>query len=135
MISRRPWGTCEVLTEEPGYKCKRITVEPGHELSMQYHQHRNETWTVVQGRGRAEVGMSAIVLNADGATSEFKGTPIYKWNIHPGTTLLIPAQCIHRVKCLGESDEPLVIIEVQRGHCLGEDDITRLDDAYGRATS
>ena len=134
MILKRTWGTCEVLVEGPEHMCTRITIKPGGEFSMQYHQHRNETWTVVSGQGIAEVGMSAIVLGADGSSTHFQGSPIYIWNVYPGTTLLVPAQCIHRVKCPIEADEPLVYIEVQRGTCIGDDDTTRLDGAYGHSS-
>ena len=134
MFKKRPWGICEILVEAIDYRCKRIAIDPGHELSMQSHPHRHLTWTIVSGEGRAELGVDAITIGADGISSKFRDTPIYKWNVYPGTTLLVPPQCIHRIKCLDKSNEPLIYIEVQRGISLRDADATRLDDAYGRSS-
>lgn len=109
---RRPWGTYTSLKkEEPGYQVKRITVSPGQRLSLQYHHHRAEHWTVVQGN----------------ATVELDGT---EFDLGPGEHKYIPLGAKHRLTNWG--DEEIVLIEVQIGEYLGEDDIVRLDDAYGR---
>ncbi|MDE2606459.1 MAG: mannose-1-phosphate guanylyltransferase/mannose-6-phosphate isomerase [Burkholderiales bacterium] len=108
---RRPWGTYATLKEDPGYKVKRITVKPGESLSLQYHHQRAEHWVVVQGLGLIQVG-----------DQEFKASP--------GQYRYIPAKEKHRLSNIGT--EELVLIEVQCGGYLGEDDIVRLADSYGR---
>ena len=109
---RRPWGTYTSLKkEEPGYQVKRITVSPGQRLSLQYHHHRAEHWTVVQGK----------------ATVEVDGT---EFDLGPGEHKYIPLGAKHRLTNWG--NEEMVLIEVQIGAYLGEDDIVRLDDVYGR---
>ena len=109
---RRPWGTYTVIEEGPGFKIKRIEVKPGASLSLQLHKHRSEHWIVVGGR--------ATVVNGE---REFV--------VAPNESTFIPAGNRHRLANAG--GEPLVIIEVQSGDYLGEDDIVRFDDAYGRA--
>lgn len=109
---RRPWGTYTSLKkEEPGYQVKRITVSPGQRLSLQYHHHRAEHWTVVQGKATVEV---------DGI----------EFDMGPGEHKYIPLGAKHRLTNWGR--EEMVLIEVQIGEYLGEDDIVRLDDVYGR---
>ncbi len=108
----RPWGTYTTLKEEGGYKVKRITVRPGESLSLQYHHHRAEHWTVVRGHGLVQIG------DEEHPTG-------------PGQHRYIPMGQKHRLTNLGE--EELVLIEVQIGDYLGEDDIVRLQDKYGRA--
>jgi mannose-1-phosphate guanylyltransferase / mannose-6-phosphate isomerase len=108
----RPWGSYTTLKEEGGYKVKRITVRPGESLSLQYHHHRAEHWTVVRGHGIVQVG--DVEYPAD-----------------PGEYRYIPLKEKHRLTNTGE--EELVLIEVQVGDYLGEDDIVRLQDNYGRA--
>jgi mannose-1-phosphate guanylyltransferase/mannose-6-phosphate isomerase len=108
----RPWGTYTTLKEEAGYKVKRITVRPGQSLSLQYHHHRAEHWTVVRGHGIVQIG---DVQHPTG----------------PGEYRYIPLKEQHRLTNTGE--EELVLIEVQVGDYLGEDDIVRLQDNYGRA--
>lgn len=107
----RPWGTYTTLKEEGGYKVKRITVRPGESLSLQYHHHRAEHWTVVRGHGIVQIG---DVQHPTG----------------PGEYRYIPLKEHHRLTNTGE--EELVLIEVQVGDYLGEDDIVRLQDNYGR---
>jgi mannose-1-phosphate guanylyltransferase len=107
----RPWGTYATLKEEPGYKVKRITVKPGESLSLQYHHQRAEHWVVVQGAALVQVG--------DQLTRS-----------EPGQYHYIPREERHRVSNVGT--EELVLIEVQCGAYLGEDDIVRLADTYGR---
>ncbi len=107
----RPWGTYATLKEEAGYKVKRITVRPGQSLSLQYHHQRAEHWVVVQGTAIVQVG-------------EVEHRTL------PGQYRYIPLQEKHRLTNIG--DDELVLIEVQCGGYLGEDDIVRLADTYGR---
>lgn len=107
----RPWGAYTTLKEEGGYKVKRITVRPGQSLSLQYHQHRAEHWTVVRGHGIVQIGD-------------------VEYPTGPGEYRYIPLKETHRLSNKGEED--LVLIEVQVGDYLGEDDIVRLQDIYGR---
>jgi mannose-6-phosphate isomerase len=107
-----PWGQWEVLLAEGKYKVKRIIVLPGHRLSYQKHAYRYEHWVAVQGQGVITLEGREIILN-------------------PGEAVDIPAEAAHRAANRGT--EPFVFIEVQRGSYLGEDDIVRLEDSYGRA--
>jgi mannose-1-phosphate guanylyltransferase / mannose-6-phosphate isomerase len=107
----RPWGTYTVLEEGPGFKIKRIEVKPGASLSLQMHQHRSEHWIVVSGTATVRNGERELTV----ATNE---------------STFIPARNQHRLANGGAI--PLVIIEVQTGSYLGEDDIVRYDDQYGR---
>ena len=107
-----PWGHWEVLLAEKDYKVKRITVLPGQMLSYQKHAYRAEHWFAVKGRGVITKDSREISLN-------------------PGEALDIPAGCAHRAANQGR--DPFVFIEIQRGSYLGEDDIVRLKDSYGRA--
>lgn len=107
----RPWGTYTVLEEGPGYKIKRIVVKPGASLSMQMHKHRSEHWVVISG--------DAKVVNGEKELA-----------VRPNESTFIPAGNRHRLTNPGAAD--LVIIEVQAGSYVGEDDIVRFDDVYGR---
>ena len=109
--AHRPWGTYTVLGKGVGFKIKRIVVKPQASLSLQMHRHRSEHWVVVSG--------IATVIND---TQEFV--------LHVNESTYIPAGHKHRLENNGP--EPLVMIEVQTGNYLGEDDIVRFDDAYGR---
>lgn len=111
-VVRRPWGTYASLKEENGYKVKRITVKPGEALSLQYHHQRAEHWVVVQGSAMVQVGET-------------------EYRTSPGEYRYIPLKEKHRLTNIGEDE--LVLIEVQCGAYLGEDDIVRLADTYGRA--
>jgi mannose-1-phosphate guanylyltransferase / mannose-6-phosphate isomerase len=108
---RRPWGTYTVLEEAPGFKIKRIVVKPGASLSLQLHHHRSEHWVVVSGAAEVVNGDQTIQLRANQST-------------------YIPAGNKHRLVNVGETE--LSLIEVQCGHYLGEDDIVRFEDVYGR---
>ena len=110
-IDHRPWGSFEVLLLATGYQVKRITVLPGQRLSLQYHRRREEHWFVVCGVGLATRGEETIPVAS-------------------GVALDIPLGTAHRMQNTG--DAPLVFIEIQRGDYLGEDDIVRLTDDYGR---
>ncbi|YBV98158.1 mannose-1-phosphate guanylyltransferase/mannose-6-phosphate isomerase [Phyllobacteriaceae bacterium JZ32] len=107
----RPWGTYTVLEEGERFKIKRIEVKPGASLSLQMHYHRSEHWVVVSGTAKVVNGDRELLL----ATNE---------------STYIPSGNKHRLENPGIL--PLVMIEVQSGDYLGEDDIVRFDDVYGR---
>lgn len=107
----RPWGTYSVLEEGDRYKIKRIEVKPGASLSLQMHHHRSEHWIVVSGTARVTNGEKTMLVQSNEST-------------------YIPAGHRHRLENPGVID--LVMIEVQSGEYLGEDDIVRFDDIYGR---
>ena len=107
----RPWGTYTVLEEENRYKIKRIEVWPGLSLSLQMHHHRSEHWVVVSGMARVINGNNDIFVG-------------------PNESTYIPAGCTHRLSNPGLVN--LVLIEVQSGEYLEEDDIVRIEDDYGR---
>ena len=108
----RPWGSFTVLDEGEGFKVKRISVNPGHKLSLQYHHHRSEHWTVVQGEASVTVG------------EDIKKVKVNE-------SVYIPLKEKHALS--NEGEELMQLIEVQVGDYLGEDDIVRLEDRYGRA--
>ena len=108
----RPWGSFTVLDEGDSFKVKRISVNPGHKLSLQYHHHRSEHWTVVQGVATVTVG------------EDIKKVKINE-------SVYIPLKEKHALA--NEGEELMQLIEVQLGDYLGEDDIVRLEDRYGRA--
>jgi mannose-1-phosphate guanylyltransferase len=107
----RPWGTYTVLEEGRHYKMKRIVVKPRASLSLQMHEHRSEHWVVIEGVAEIVNGDKTFRLEHDQST-------------------YIPAGHKHRLSNPGDTD--LAIIEVQTGSYLGEDDIVRFDDIYGR---
>ena len=109
---RRPWGTYTTLIFEEGYQVKKITVKPDQQLSLQYHHKRAEHWVVVRGTALVQIGDKEYETSA-------------------GVHRHIPLGDKHRLKNIGKDE--LVLIEVQYGTYLGEDDIVRLDDNYGRA--
>ena len=108
----RPWGSYESLTEAPGFKVKRIIVNPAAALSLQLHHQRAEHWIVVQGVAMVTCGENRFELQQNQST-------------------YIPLETRHRLENCTSS--PLVLIEVQCGDYLGEDDIVRFDDIYGRS--
>ena len=108
----RPWGSFQTLEEGAGYKVKRLVVQPGARLSLQRHRYRAEHWVVVAGVPRVIVGKLTRCLRERGTVS-------------------VPRGAWHRIENPG--DTPVVIIEVQHGPYLGEDDIIRRQDDYGRA--
>jgi mannose-6-phosphate isomerase-like protein (cupin superfamily) len=111
---QRPWGGFEVLLSEPHCKVKRLLVAPGHQLSLQSHRHRDETWVVVRGAGFAVVG-------------EAQRSLAY------GDVVEVPRGTAHR---LGASPAAaLEVLEVQTGTSFEEDDIVRLADDYGRVVA
>ena len=108
----RPWGNYRILHREPGIQVKRLELKPRLRFSLQKHAHRAERWIVVSGTGVATLGK--------------KDMPVSK-----GVFLEVPCGEPHRMKNTGK--ESLVFIEVQFGDYLGEDDIMRLEDDFGRA--
>ena len=110
-IGERPWGKYFVLEDEPNYKLKRIEVNPGHRLSYQYHHHRQEFWTIVEGE-------AVVVLD--------EVEHVLKY----GESIFIPLGAKHRIENRGS--ERLVFVEVQTGSYFGEDDIVRIQDDYSR---
>jgi mannose-1-phosphate guanylyltransferase len=108
----RPWGTYTVLEERPRFKIKRIVVKPGASLSLQMHHHRSEHWVVVSGTAKVTNGEQMVMVYTNQST-------------------YIPAGNKHRLENPGKLE--LVLIEVQSGEYVGEDDIVRFEDKYGRA--
>ncbi|WP_420550162.1 mannose-1-phosphate guanylyltransferase/mannose-6-phosphate isomerase [Litorivicinus lipolyticus] len=107
----RPWGTYQSICNGDRFQVKRIEVKPGKSLSLQMHHHRAEHWIVVQGTAEIVNGDQTLMLNENQST-------------------FIPLGVKHRLTNLGKID--LVLIEVQSGSYLGEDDIVRFEDVYGR---
>jgi len=111
-FEERPWGNFKVLLDTPYTKVKRITVNPNQKLSLQYHNHRSEVWTIVNGYGKVQVGDIT------------KGAKV-------GSTIHIPVGDKHRVIA---SEVGITFIEVQLSNSknFSEDDIVRIEDDYGR---
>jgi len=107
----RPWGNYESLDSDEGYQVKRIVVNPGGVLSLQKHQHRAEHWVVVSGIAEVTIDDKVLLLN-------------------PNQSIYVPQGSVHRLANRGE--DPVILIEVQTGNYLGEDDIIRLEDVYNR---
>jgi mannose-6-phosphate isomerase len=110
----RPWGSFTILEEARGYKIKRIEVKPGHRLSLQMHHHRSEHWIVVSGTAKVICGGQETLLFSNQST-------------------YVPPCTAHRLENPGVIS--LVLIEVQNGEYLGEDDIVRFQDDYARTES
>ncbi|EAT12944.1 bifunctional protein [Oceanobacter sp. RED65] len=108
----RPWGYFQSMDVGKGFKVKRLFVKPGHGLSLQSHQHRSEHWVVVSGTATVTRGEQSFTLVANEST-------------------YIPSTVTHSLR--NEQGHPLEVIEVQTGKYLGEDDIKRFSDRYGRA--
>ena len=107
----RPWGEYFVIDQGECYKVKRITVYPGGKLSLQYHNYRYEHWTIVSGTGSVKIGNKNIIVG-------------------PNESVYIDKKEIHTIENM-ENNE-LVLIEVQHGKILKENDIIRISDIYGR---
>ncbi len=107
----RPWGSFTTLEEGKGYKIKRIEVNPSHRLSLQMHHHRSEHWIVVSGTAKVICGDKEMILSSNQST-------------------YVPQCTTHRLENPGVIK--LVLIEVQNGQYLGEDDIIRFSDDYAR---
>jgi len=112
LTTHRPWGYYKVLESGPRYKVKRILVDPQQTLSLQMHYHRSEHWIVVKGAAKVTIGEDVQM-------------------VHENQSIYVPKGQTHRIENPGKV--PLELIEVQVGEYLGEDDIVRFDDVYGRA--
>jgi mannose-6-phosphate isomerase-like protein (cupin superfamily) len=110
-LVKKPWGNYTVLCCEPGFQVKRVELLPGLRLSLQKHAQRAEKWLVVSGKALVTVGQT-------------------KEAAEKGSFIDIPCGQLHRIQNTGK--DPLVFIEVQLGDYLGEDDIVRLEDDFGR---
>ncbi len=110
-IGERPWGKYYVLEDEEHYKLKRIVVNPGHRLSYQYHHHRQEFWTIVEGQ-------AIVILDEQ------------EYTVNYGESIFIPQGARHRIE--NRTSEVVVFVEVQTGSYFGEDDIVRIEDDYER---
>ena len=110
-IEERPWGKFENILEEETYLVKKLTVNPHQKLSLQYHNNREEFWVVTSGKGKVTISDSEFLAEV-------------------GSRFYIEKKDIHRIE--NDSSEPLVLIEVQLGDAISEDDIVRLEDTYGR---
>jgi mannose-1-phosphate guanylyltransferase/mannose-6-phosphate isomerase len=111
LTTYRPWGSYTILEEGERYKIKRIVVHPEARLSLQKHYHRSEHWVVIRGAAKVTIGDNEII-------------------IHENESVYVPKSTLHRLENPGKV--PLEIIEVQNGEYVGEDDIVRVDDMYGR---
>lgn len=111
LVVYRPWGSYKGIGRGDRYQVKRIIVEPGRKLSLQMHHHRAEHWVVVSGTARVTRGEDTFLL-------------------HENESTFIPQGVVHRLENPGRV--PLHLIEVQSGGYLGEDDIVRIDDDFGR---
>lgn len=111
VTTHRPWGSYTVLEEGERYKIKRVMVNPGESLSLQLHRHRSEHWVVIKGTAKITIGDDVRF-------------------VHENESAYVPRSTPHRLENPGKI--PLEIIEVQNGEYLGEDDIERIDDRYGR---
>jgi mannose-6-phosphate isomerase-like protein (cupin superfamily) len=113
-VEDRPWGYFSVLEKGPNHQIKHIYLKPKAKLSLQKHKHRSEHWIVVAGKAKVQRGEDVFYVKKNEST-------------------FIPAKTKHRLENPGTT--ALRIIEIQSGDYLGEDDIIRFDDTYGRQTS
>jgi mannose-1-phosphate guanylyltransferase/mannose-6-phosphate isomerase len=112
-VVHRPWGTYESIDSGANFQVKHIMVKPGQKLSLQMHHHRAEHWIVVEGTALVTCDDKQFLLQANQST-------------------FIPLGARHRLENPGKT--PLRLIEVQSGSYLGEDDIVRFEDTYGRVS-
>jgi mannose-6-phosphate isomerase len=107
----RPWGSWKVIEADPAFVVKVIEVKTGERLSLQYHNHRSEHWVVVTGSGKVTIGGDILQVE--------RGTHIY-----------VPRETKHRIS--NDGDQKMVLVEIQFGERLEEDDIVRVADDYAR---
>ena len=107
----RPWGWFEVLSLGKNFKVKRMFVKPGASLSLQSHKHRSEHWVVVEGKVKVTIDKEVKLVSE-------------------GQSVYVPLGSVHRIE--NSEKAPIILIEVQIGNYLGEDDIIRYDDIYSR---
>ena len=110
-IYERPWGTYRTIEQRANYQLKHIVVKPGKRLSLQYHHHRDEHWTVIKGKGTVQLDEESIDLELNGR-------------------VFIPKLAKHRMS--NNTQEDVEFLEIQIGDYLGEDDIVRIQDDFGR---
>ena len=111
VLYRRPWGNYRTIEQKANYQIKHIVVYPGKRTSSQFHRHRDEILTVIKGSGIITLGRKVHIVKI-------------------GTSIKIPIEATHRIT--NDTDEDFELIEVQVGDYLGEDDIVRFKDQYGR---
>jgi len=111
IIYERPWGYYRTIEQKENYQIKYITVKPKNRLSLQYHFERDEHWTIIKGTCVVQLDDKSIELGVN-------------------DTIFIPKQSKHRI--INNTDEFVELIEIQIGNYLGEDDIVRLEDDFGR---
>ena len=112
-LSNKPWGEEYLLAAGDRYCVKQLVVWPGRRVSLQTHQHRSEHWTIVRGVATVQIGKSETTY-------------------HTGRCCTIARGMVHRLSSRGRSN--LIVSEVQYGDYLGDDDIVRIQDDYGRET-
>ena len=110
-IYERPWGYYRTIEQKGNYQIKFISVKPRKRLSLQYHFKRDEHWTIIKGTGTIQLNDKSIELGVNG-------------------TIFIPKESKHRIT--NNTNEFVDFIEIQIGDYLGEDDIIRIEDDYGR---
>jgi len=110
-VVHSPWGSHESIMCGEGYKVERIVVAPGKKLPLQYHEHRSEHWTVVEGEAHVTIGDDVMVLQND-------------------ESIYVPLGSVHRLDNRSQSD--VVLIEVQCGDYLGDDEVVTIEDDHGR---
>ncbi len=110
-FEKRPWGNFENFSSSSNYLVKKIVIKPGHKISLQYHNFRKEYWVILSGQGKMSIGNEITKCNS-------------------GSFFYIEKGMKHRIENDGSND--LEIIEVQLGEKIAEDDITRIEDSYGR---
>jgi mannose-6-phosphate isomerase-like protein (cupin superfamily) len=116
LMEERPWGRYKIISNGEGFKAKEIVVNPNSRTSLQRHFKRSEFWTIVGGIGKVYIG--------------YKTSAIMDYLAKPGLSYNVPCGAIHRIE--NNSNQDLVLIEVQAGNYLEEDDIERIEDDYGR---
>jgi mannose-6-phosphate isomerase-like protein (cupin superfamily) len=107
----KPWGSYQTISDNNGYKVKIISVNPKQRLSLQSHDHRSEHWVITRGIGKVQIDTEFLILQAN----EYA---------------YIPIKVLHRIENIG--NDILEFVETQVGDYLGEDDIIRYEDDYGR---
>ncbi|MDB9915501.1 mannose-1-phosphate guanylyltransferase/mannose-6-phosphate isomerase [Alphaproteobacteria bacterium] len=107
----RPWGSFENLSMSNRFKVKKLNINPGASLSLQSHDHRSEHWVIIEGTARVTIGKKIKLINE-------------------GESIFVPQRAIHRIE--NPSTSPIILIEVQLGKYLSEDDIVRYEDIYSR---
>lgn len=112
VVNTRPWGFYKVIHRESGIQVKRIELKPGLRFSLQKHLKRDEKWVVLSGKGVVTLGNRKV-------------------RVEKGIFVEVPKRVVHRMENTGTN--PLVFIEVQFGSYLGEDDIIRYEDDFGRS--